>query len=204
MDRRCDHASDDRRSYRLHYVGADAGLKENWNETGENGGDCHELRTEALNRAFDGSLFNIVRAMDFVREKMTVQSLVQVDDHDHAGFHRDSEERNVPDPDGHAEVIAKQPLQQQAAGQRVDRGHDKYDCFRGRAEDHVEQDEDEEEDYGQNELETLLGPRFKLDIRPTTDRYSWWAAPACCVVDDWLRRRNRRSWCPSDRDKRSR
>ncbi len=74
MDRRCDHASPT--------IGAAIGFitsepmpvsKRIANETGENGGDCHELRTEALNRAFDGSLFNIVRAMDFVREKMTVQ-----------------------------------------------------------------------------------------------------------------------------------
>jgi len=44
-----------------------------------------------------------------------VESLVEVDHHDHAGFHRDSKQRDVPHPDRHAEVVAEEPLQDQSA-----------------------------------------------------------------------------------------
>ena len=41
-----------------------------------------------------------------------VERLVQVDDHDDAGLHRDAVERDVADPDRDGEVVAEPPLQQ--------------------------------------------------------------------------------------------
>jgi hypothetical protein len=49
---------------------------------------------------------------------------MQVHDHNNAGFHRDAKQRDIADSDADAEVMAKQPLKNQFAGHRIERGKD--------------------------------------------------------------------------------
>ena len=48
--------------------------------------------------------------------------LLQVDDHDDAGLHRGAEQRDEPDPHGDREVVAEQPEEVHAAGERKRHG----------------------------------------------------------------------------------
>ena len=52
--------------------------------------------------------------------QLTLKRFMQIHDHHHAGFHRNPEQRDIADPNRYAEVVAKQPLQQQSAGHGVD------------------------------------------------------------------------------------
>ena len=95
---------------------------------------------------------------------------VQIDDHDDAGFNRDAEQRDIADPHRDAEVVAEQPLENQTAGQRIDRGENQDGGLSDRMKDHVEQQEDHEEDDGQNQLQPLLWRAIRIRIRQTICR----------------------------------
>src|SRR6266850_746508 len=73
------------------------------------------------------------------------------------GFHH-----VVADADRHAEVVAEQLLQDEAPRERVERGEDEHGGFPDGMEHHVEEHKDDEEHYGKNNLETLLGPLFEF------------------------------------------
>src|SRR5437870_4257090 len=91
-----------------------------------------------------------------------IQRLVKVHDHDHARFDGNAEERNITDPDRHAEVIAEHPLQNQSASHGVEGRKDQYGRFSNRVEDHIKQHEDHKEYDGKNDLEALLGPKLEF------------------------------------------
>src|SRR5581483_658339 len=61
-----------------------------------------------------------------------------------------------------AEVVAKQPLQDQPSGGRIERRKDQDDGLNNGMEDHVEQHENHKEHDGKNDLQTFLGSQFKL------------------------------------------
>ena len=91
-----------------------------------------------------------------------VERFVKVDDHDDTGLHGDAVERDVADPDGHREVVAEQPLQDDAAGHRVhDRQHDDHRLGDG-VERHVQQHEDDEQDDRNQDLQPLAGAHLEL------------------------------------------
>ena len=66
---------------------------------------------------------------------MTIQGFdVKVNHHDHAGLDCDSEQRDVSNPHGDAEVEPHHVLEQQSAGHRIHSGKDRHDRFGHRLE----------------------------------------------------------------------
>jgi len=53
----------------------------------------------------------------------------QVPDHDDARLNCDSEQRNVPDPNGRAEVVAEEPLQNESADHGVKGSRNEHESF---------------------------------------------------------------------------
>src|SRR5713101_8461948 len=87
---------------------------------------------------------------------------MQIYNHDDAGFNGNAEESDVADPDRHAEVVAEQLLQNQAACQCIDRRENEDSRFGDGMKHHVEQHKDDKKDDRQNELQPLFGPEFEL------------------------------------------
>jgi len=55
-----DHASDDGRGNGFHHVGANAGFRQDGDEAREHDTHSHQLRTQAVDRAFDGCFFDVL------------------------------------------------------------------------------------------------------------------------------------------------
>src|SRR2546427_11477408 len=65
-------------------------------------------------------------------------------------------------PDCHAEVVAKQVLQDETSRHGVQGWEDEHRSFGYGMKNHVQQQEDHEEDDREDELQPLLGAQFKL------------------------------------------
>src|SRR5712692_2320860 len=87
---------------------------------------------------------------------------MEVHDHNYTGLDRDAEQRDVAHPDSHTEVVAEQPLQDQAARHGIEGWENQHRCFRYGMEDHVEQQEDHEEHNRQDDLEPRFGSQLEL------------------------------------------
>src|SRR5713226_654541 len=99
---------------------------------------------------------------------------MEIDHHDHTSFNCDPKQCDVTDPDRNAEVVAKQPLQDQAACHGIERREDEHHGFGDVMENHVQEEEDHKEDDRQNDLEALLSPKFKLVLTgPCVDVSRW-------------------------------
>ncbi len=103
-----------------------------------------------------------------------IESFVQIDDHDHAGFHGDAEQCDVADPNGHAKVVLEEPLKNEATGHRVEGGKNQHHGLRYRMEDHVQQHEDHKEDDRKDDFQAFLGTQFKFVFAgPLIDVSGW-------------------------------
>ena len=122
MNRRSDHAPDHRGGNWLHDVGADSTFPEYWYEACQNRCDRHELRTQSLYRAFDRRRFNIFMFDGYSRGDAFVERLMEIHHHDHPSLHGNSKEGDVAHPDGDAEVVAQQILENQASGHSIKSG----------------------------------------------------------------------------------
>src|SRR2546421_1147222 len=91
-----------------------------------------------------------------------IERLVEIHNHHDSRLHGNAEKGDIADPHRHAEVIAKQLLQDEAAGERINRRENKHGRFHDGMKYHVEQHENHEEYDGQDNLEPLLGAQFKL------------------------------------------
>ena len=91
---------------------------------------------------------------------LLVQRLLQVDDHHDARLHGGAEERDEADPDGDGEVVAEQPEQVNAAGQRERHGQQDMCGFERRVVREIEQEEDDDDGDRDDDLEPL--PRAHL------------------------------------------
>src|SRR5579859_6918987 len=87
---------------------------------------------------------------------------MEIDDHHDARLYRDAKQRDIPDPHGHAEVVAQQPLQDQPAGHGIERREDQDHGLSQGVEDHVQKQEDHEEHHGQNDLHPFLCPKLEF------------------------------------------
>src|SRR5215831_8275337 len=87
---------------------------------------------------------------------------MEIDHHHNSGLDGDSEQSNVPDPNGHTEVVAHHPLQQQATRHSVESGKDEHQCFAYRVEDQIQQEKDGCKHDRQYDLEPLFRAQFKL------------------------------------------
>ena len=81
---------------------------------------------------------------------------VQIHDHHDAGLNRRAEQRDVADPDGHAEVVAEQPLQEDAAGQRERHGEDDVRRLLRAVINDVKQQEDDEQRRRHDQPQSVL------------------------------------------------
>src|SRR6266404_3870841 len=162
MDGGRDHAADDGGGDRFHHVGADAGLPQDGDKARENDTYGHQLRPQTLHRTFNRRFFNVLVFQRLSGCEAAVECFMQIHDHDNARFDGDAEQRDVADPDRHAEVVAEQLLQDEAPRERVERREDEHGGFPDGMEHHVEEHKDDEEHDGKNNLETLLGPLFEF------------------------------------------
>ena len=81
--------------------------------------------------------------------------LLEVNHHDDAGLDRRAEQRDEPDPHGDRKVVAKQPEEIHAAGERKGNGEEDVCRFGDRVIGEVEEHEDHEEHDRQDDLQTL-------------------------------------------------
>ena len=73
---------------------------------------------------------------------------MEVNDHHNPRFNRDAKESDVTNPHGHTEVVAKQPLQDQPSGHRIERGEDQDHGLSQGMENHVQEHENHEKHDG--------------------------------------------------------
>ncbi len=83
---------------------------------------------------------------------------MQIDDHHDSGLDRDSEQRDIADPDRNTEVVAKVPLEKKASRQRLEGRKDQNECLGHRPEHHVQQQKDRTR-FGQSHRDILLRSR---------------------------------------------
>ncbi len=157
-----DHAAHYRGGDRLHHVRADAGFPEDRHQTREHGRYRHQLGAQALHGTVDHRRLQVRLGDRSASPEALIQRLMQIDDHHDTGLNGNAEERDVADPNGHAEVIAKPPLQQQTAGKRIDRRKDQHQRLSHGMKDEIEQHEDDEEDDGKDQLQPFLRAQLKF------------------------------------------
>ena len=97
---------------------------------------------------------------------------MQIDDHHDTGLDGHPIERDVSDPDCDREVVAEQPLQDDAARHRVDNRQHHDRCLRRRVERHVQQHEDDEEHERDEDSEPLPGTDLELVLPRPQKRVS--------------------------------
>ena len=90
------------------------------------------------------------------------ERFMEIDHHDDAGLDRNSEERDIADGHRNAEVVVKQPLQQQPSTHRIDSRKDEDERLGDRVEDHIQQQKNHEEDDRKNQLQPLLRAQFQF------------------------------------------
>ena len=78
--------------------------------------------------------------------KLPIERFVQIYDHHDFGLDRDTEQRDVANPDGNAEIVAKLPLEKKPSRHRIQRRKDQNQCFGHGSEHHIEQHKDRKED----------------------------------------------------------
>ncbi len=83
---------------------------------------------------------------------------MQVDDHDHACLDRGAEQRDVANSYGHAEVVAQQLLQDEAAGECIECRENQPSRFRNGMKRHVKERKDKEKYDRQYDLQGFFGP----------------------------------------------
>src|SRR5882724_985555 len=99
---------------------------------------------------------------EFAGGDVTIQSFMKIDHHDDAGLDGDSEQCDVADPYGNAEVEAHHVLKQQPAGHRVYGRKDQHDRFGHRLEEHVEQDKYQKEDDRQDDRQAFSSAQLEF------------------------------------------
>ena len=87
---------------------------------------------------------------------------MQIDDHNNSSFDCDTEQSDVTDQDGNAEVVTENPLQQQAAADRIEGGKNQNQGFGNRAKYQIQQKENREEDHRQDQLQPFFCPQLKF------------------------------------------
>src|SRR5215472_973617 len=87
---------------------------------------------------------------------------MEIDHHDNPGLNGDTEQGDVANPYGHAEVVAHHPLEQQAPGHGVKGGKNQHKRFGHRMKNQIKQEEDDREGDRQYDLEPLPGSKLKL------------------------------------------
>src|SRR5882762_9466241 len=157
-----DHAADERRGNRFHNIGTDAALPQNRNKTRQYNAYGHEFRPEALYCAFDDGFLYVFMLQWLSVCEPPIECFVEVHDHNDAGLDRNAEQRDIANPHRHTEVVAQQLLQDEAAGECIERRENEHCRFRERVKHHVKQHKNNEEHDRKYDLQALLGPQFKF------------------------------------------
>src|SRR6266487_2086572 len=158
VNQTADHAADDGRSQRFHYLRAGARAPHDGQQTRDDGRDRHDLGTEPQPRAVFDRLDQVVAVE--VRAALGLlfpEHLIQINDHDDAGLDGGAEERDVADPNGDTEVVAEQVLQEHAAGQGERDREDHVRRFLGGVIDHIEQKENDKHGRRQDDQNGAAG-----------------------------------------------
>ena len=117
-------------------------------QAGRDGDDGHHLRTHPPDRAFDDGVVEILGGGHGAFAQAALEDLVQIDDHHHAGFGRHARQGDEAHPHRHAQVVAQQVDQPDAAHQR-ERDREQHDHrFSHRVEIGVEQHHDDQQGQG--------------------------------------------------------
>src|SRR5580698_6364558 len=105
-----------------------------------------------MNSAFNGCVFNVSIRQCLTRLQFVFESFMKIDDHHDTGFYSNSEECDVTDRHGDAEVVVKKPLQEQPSTHRIDGWKDENKCFGNRVKDQIQQKENDEEYHRKDRL----------------------------------------------------
>ena len=111
---------DDGRGDRLHHIRTDPALPEDGYQAGQDGTDCHKLGPQPLDPTLNRRLFNVFVFKGNTPGQTMVQGLVQIYYHHYTGLDGDAKKGDKAHPNGDAEVVAQQPLQDQAARHGVE------------------------------------------------------------------------------------
>src|ERR1700679_791955 len=162
VDGGSNHAADDRRGNRLHHIGAYAGFPKDWNQTGKHRADCHQLWPQTMHSTLNGCIFDIDVCQCNAGAQFVFERFMEIHHHDHSGLYCDSEERNVTDCHGDAEVVVEKPLQEYSSSHCIDGWKDQDQRFGYGVEYQVQQHENHKEDHGKDQLQSLFGTEFEF------------------------------------------
>src|SRR6266545_973963 len=169
VDGGSDHSPHDRCRDRAHDFGARARRPEDGDQRQGGRGDRHQFRPQAQNRSFARRLEDDLASRLSPGEPL-VECLVQVDHHDDAGLDGDAVKRDVADPDGHGEVVAEKPLENDSSRHRVDhRKHHDRGLGSG-AEGHRQKKKDRGENDWQDDLQCLASVDLELVLAGPVER----------------------------------
>src|SRR5438105_4349387 len=103
----------------------------NGKQSEKNGTNSHDFGPDALDRAFDDSGLEVVHGIHAPRSAEFVPGVIEVQQHDDAGFGVEAGESNEANPDGDTHVIAEEVEKPERADQREGDGEKNDGCFNG-------------------------------------------------------------------------
>src|SRR5574343_926846 len=170
---RGDHAADHRCRAPAHPLGAGAGAPEDGQQAGHDGSYCHHLRADPLDGAFHDGGVEIggqgLATFGGATGLHLDPGVIEVDQHDDAGFGSDAGQRDEADGRGDRQVVAEPPHQPDAADQRErHREHDDQ-RFGDAPEIEVEEQEDDEQRDRHDDLQLGDGAFHVLELAAPGD-----------------------------------
>ena len=156
------HAAHHRHGDAAHHLGAGALAPEDRQQAGHDGDDGHHLRPHALDGAGDNRRAQIVArertaVLAAQRASRSFKRLVEIDEHDDAGFGGDAGERDEADGDRDAHIVAEPPHEPGAADKRE--GHRQHDDERLGEPPEIEIEQHEDEKQRRRDDDAQLGRR---------------------------------------------
>ena len=141
----------------MHDLRSGAGAPHDREQSSHDGNNGHHLRPHPLDRALQDGVVEIAprqrAAFDLANRLDLRESLIEVDQHHHAGLRRDTGKGDEADRDGDRQVEAEPPHQPEPADQRErHRGHHDHRLGDG-AEVEVEQQEDDQKRHRHHDLQ---------------------------------------------------
>ena len=163
MQEAAEHAPDDWGGQWFHNLRAGPRAPHDRQETGNHRADRHDLWSQPQHRTLDDSGLKVLKAESHAFFlPLLLQGFFQVDNHDHTGLNRGSEESNVADPDRHAEVVSQQILKKRPTGKRKRDCQDDMGGLHDRTKNHRQQHENDEKNDRHDQCQRSLSAKLAL------------------------------------------
>ncbi len=162
-EQRCaHHASHHRVCDAFHDIRPGPFAPENRREAADHRRDGHDQGTYPEHRTLGDCLGQVPALRHPAAGPARPPRLIQLDQHDDAGFGRHSRQRDEPDRDCHAQVVMRRPHEPHPAHQRKGKREHHDRTFGHAAEIEIEQQQDDADGDGNHDPERAVGALHRL------------------------------------------